>query len=138
MASPDMQRIYHIRNYCDKIAATIERYGNDFEIFSVDGDYFDSVSMKLMQIGELSVGLSDEFRAETQGEIQWQAIRGMRNFFAHSYRKMNKQTIWEAATQDVPELLAFCNRKLEQAEIQQPQRKEQEQKPPDGPEMKMN
>jgi len=119
MVSPDIQRIYHMRAYCERVAETIERYGNDFEIFTSDGDFYDSISMKIMQIGELSTGLTDDFRHETQDEIQWKAIRGMRNFFAHSYRKMNKKIIWDAATEDVPELLAFCKKVLEKAQIEQ-------------------
>ena len=119
MVSPDMQRIYHMKAYCEKVAATIERYGCDFETFTSDGDYYDSVSMKIMQIGELSTGLTEEFRDETQDEIQWKAIRGMRNFFAHSYRKMNKKVIWAAATDDVPALLEFCKKILGQAQIEQ-------------------
>jgi len=113
MDSPDIQRIRHILVNCEKVAETIRRYGNDFEVFSSDGDYFDSVSMKLLQIGELSAGLSDEFKERTREQMQWGALRGMRNMFAHAYAKMNKETIWEAATLDVPGLQRFCEKTLE-------------------------
>jgi len=113
MDSPDIQRIRHILLYCEKVAQTVLRYGNDFEVFSADGDYFDSVSMKLLQIGELSAGLSDEFKERTREQMQWGALRGMRNMFAHAYAKMNRETIWEAATLDVPGLQHFCEKILE-------------------------
>lgn len=54
MANPDIQRIQHIKKYCERIAKTIERYGHDYDIFLSDDDYFDSISMKIMQIGELA------------------------------------------------------------------------------------
>ena len=113
MDSPDIQRIRHILLYCEKISKTIQRYGNNYEVFSSDEDYFDSISMKLMQIGELSAGLSDAFKEQTREKMQWGALRGMRNMFAHAYAKMNKETVWEAATLDVPGLLCFCERIVE-------------------------
>ena len=93
MDRPDIQRIRHIREYCERIAKTVVRYGCDYNIFLSDGDYFDSVSMKVMQIGELASGLSDEFRKKTSKQMQWGAIRGMRNLFAHTYAGMDKKVI---------------------------------------------
>ena len=109
MVSSDMQRIRHIREYCERIAKTVKRYGDDYDTFISDGDYFDSVSMKVMQIGELAGGLSDEFREKTSNQMQWGAIRGMRNLFAHAYAGMDKQIVWDVAVRDVPGLLHFCN-----------------------------
>lgn len=109
MDSPDIQRVRHIREYCERIAKTVERYGCDYDIFVSDGDYFDSVSMKVMQIGELAGGLSDEFREKTSKQMQWGAIRGMRNLFAHAYASMDKKVIWDVAVQDIPGLLIFCD-----------------------------
>ena len=39
MMSPDLQRIQHIRDYCEEIRKTIQRYGADFAIFDQDADY---------------------------------------------------------------------------------------------------
>jgi uncharacterized protein with HEPN domain len=94
--------------YCEDIATSIRRFGADYEIFAKDKDYFNSISMCLMQIGELSGGLSDEFRDATRSRIQWGPIRAMRNLFAHSYAIMSRPIIWETATKDIPELLHFC------------------------------
>ena len=109
MVSPDIQRIQRIREYCERIEKTVQRYGRDYDIFISDGDYFDSVSMKIMQIGELAGGLSEAFRERTKHQMQWGAIRGMRNLFAHTYASMDKKVIWEVAVQDIPGLLQFCN-----------------------------
>ena len=46
-------------------------------VFTQDKDYFKSVSMSMMQIGELSAGLSDEFKSETQDQMQWGAMKSI-------------------------------------------------------------
>lgn len=109
MLSPDLQRIAHIRDYCIEIENTIQRYGKSFEAFSLDIDYQKSVSFSILQIGELSGKLSEEFREKTSNLVPWSAVRGMRNLFAHNYGSMSRDTIWRTANEDIPELLKFCN-----------------------------
>lgn len=94
------------------ISDTIARYGDSFEVYSKDADYQRSVSFSILQIGELSGGLSAEFRAETADRIQWGPMKAMRNLVAHNYGKMDQQIIWETATVDVPALFRFCEEQL--------------------------
>ena len=110
--SPDLQRIKHIRDYCAAIAETIHRYGQSFEVYSADADYQRSVSFSILQIGELSGGLSAEYKQETANRVQWGPIKAMRNLVAHNYGKMDQSIIWETATVDIPALLRFCNEQL--------------------------
>ena len=70
MKNSDLQRIEHIKSYCEDIAKSVERFGNGFDLFRNDTDYHNSVSMSIMQIGELSIGLSDEFKHTTGKEMQ--------------------------------------------------------------------
>ena len=79
MMSPDLQRIQHIRDYCDEIRKTIQRYGADFAVFDQDADYQRSISFCILQIGELSGGLSEEYRKVTSSRVQWGPMKGMRN-----------------------------------------------------------
>ena len=44
MTQPDRQRIQHIRNYCEEIRKTIERYGDGFAAFDQDADYQRSIA----------------------------------------------------------------------------------------------
>lgn len=113
MLPPDLQRIKHIRDYCVEIKKTIDRYGNSFEIFNTDADYQRSISFSILQIGELSGGLSAEYRKETANRVQWGPIKGMRNLVAHNYGNMSREIIWETATVDIPVLESFCNEQLE-------------------------
>lgn len=110
--SPDIQRICHIRDYCLEIQKTINRYGYDFEIFSTDSDYQRSISFSIMQIGELSGGLSLEYRKATADRVQWGPMKAMRNLVAHNYGKMDQRIIWETATVDIPALYRFCQDQL--------------------------
>ena len=113
MKDSDLQRIRHIASYCEDIAKTIQRFGNTQEIFFKDLDYRNSISMSIMQIGELSIGLSDDFKDSTKEQMQWGLIRGMRNMFAHTYAKMDNVIIWDVATKDIPGLLHFCKKILQ-------------------------
>jgi hypothetical protein len=56
MLPPDLQRLEHIRDYCEEIQTTIERYGKSFSVFDQDKDYQRSVSFCILQIGELVGG----------------------------------------------------------------------------------
>ena len=112
MMSPDLQRVKHIRDYCIEVEKTIARYGASFEIFDIDADYQRSVSFCILQIGELSGGLSAEYRQATASRVQWGPIKGMRNLVAHNYGSMSRDIIWETATVDIPVLKEFCDEQL--------------------------
>lgn len=108
MTQPDMQRLAHIRDYCNEIESTVARCGRSFSTFAADRDLQRSVSFSILQIGELAGGLSEEFRAATSDRIQWGPIKGMRNLVAHNYGSMSLDIIWETAVHDIPALKAFC------------------------------
>ena len=112
MMSPDLQRIKHIRDYCIAIGKTIQRYGNSFDIYAADADFQRSVSFSILQIGELSAGLSPEYKQQTAHRVQWGPMKAMRNLVAHNYGKMDQSIIWETATIDIPALLQFCEEQL--------------------------
>ena len=113
MLPPDAQRLAHIRDYCLEIQKTIDRYGKSFEIFDGDPDYQRSVSFCILQIGELSGKLSDQYRLETTKQIQWEPIKAMRNLVAHNYGNMSREIIWETAVTDIPVLREFCEQQLQ-------------------------
>jgi len=93
-ARGDFTIIKHMLKYCEEIKQTIYRFGNDINKFKNDNDYKDSLSMKIFQIGELANHLTDEYLEETKNEMNWNAIRGMRNRFAHWYGKMDLNKIF--------------------------------------------
>ena len=103
----------HIRHYCIDVQETLERFWNDKAVFEMDKDFRNSICMSLLQIGELTGHLPEDFREATKATIYWPAIKGMRNLFAHNYGAMDIDRVWETAVEDIPMLLKFCNNTTE-------------------------
>ena len=68
--------------------------------------------VNLLQIGELAGKFSDAYVQKTKPQMDWRAIKNMRNMFAHDYGSMDKDRIWQTATEDVPALKVYCERAL--------------------------
>lgn len=98
--------ILRMIEHCKRIEEIRERLGNSFEAFVLDPVYEDAINMNIFQIGELSNQLSDAFK-ESNPEIPWHRIYGIRNVIAHAYVIVDKRTIWETVENDIP---GFCNR----------------------------
>ena len=113
MDKRDITILKHMLKYCNEIEKTINRFGKDLSKFKNDTDYKDSLSMKIFQIGELANHLTDEYLEMTKNEINWNAIRGMRNRFAHGYGKMDSDKIFYTAIDDMPVIKAFILKELE-------------------------
>lgn len=101
--------VEHIIDYCDQIDETIRRFGNCYGIFSKDVIYRNAAALCILQIGELSGKLTEEFRAAHPG-APWRQIRGMRNIVAHSYGTVDPEVTWEILTEDIPRLREYCRR----------------------------
>ena len=111
MNSKDMQIIKYVERYCREIKNSISRFG-DFAIFEKDDDYFKSVGMSLLQIGELCNDLLEDFKT-ANANIPWKMIRGMRNVYAHKYGTIDKAVVWNTINDDIPVLLSFCREIIE-------------------------
>lgn len=112
MAKSNKSILEHMLLYCNEIKATINRFGDDVNVFVNDIDYRKSVSLSILQIGELAGNLSDEYRQSTS-EMPWRQIRGLRNIVAHSYGEVDFEEIFEIAHENIDELKTFCERELE-------------------------
>ena len=110
----DLTVLLNMRKYCRYITDNLSKLNNGFEEFKTTPLYRDSVSMEIQQIGELTKDLSDEFINETNSEIPWVQIRGMRNKFAHGYGKMDFEKIYNTAVKDIPLLHKFLDYKIQE------------------------
>ena len=97
-----------IIDYCDKVEILIERFGSTYEKFDLDFGFQMACGMCIMQIGELTTRLSEEFKNQ-HSEIAWNKIKGMRNIYAHDYENLDLEKIWATLTQDVPTLKENLN-----------------------------
>ena len=111
MEHKDSFIIGNIADFCDAIANTINRFGDDFEIFDKDVDYQDACELKIIQIGELVNELSNDFK-NSHPEIPWRNIVGTRNIITHDYGVLSNRKIWNTLKNDIPELRAFCKKTL--------------------------
>ncbi|MDR0903827.1 MAG: DUF86 domain-containing protein [Ruminococcus sp.] len=98
--------------HCQLISGYVKKHDYSYEEFLSDYEFFDAVSMREMQIGEVSKNLSDDFRNETLDKIPWNQIKGMRNLYAHHYDDMDISDIWDTAINDIPILQKFCEETL--------------------------
>lgn len=53
--------------YCDEIAATIQRFGEDYTVFVQDSVYKNATALCVLQIGELTTHLTDDFKQTYTG-----------------------------------------------------------------------
>jgi len=104
----DVYIIEKIFDYCNQICDTHKRFNNSFGTFSSDFVYRNAVCLCLLQIGELSNKLSDEFK-NNNAKIPWRAIRGMRNMVAHEYGHIDVPTLWNTSQGNVVDLRQFCS-----------------------------
>ncbi|GBR73028.1 protein DUF86 [Candidatus Termititenax aidoneus] len=109
--SKDASLLKHILKHCEAIIAAQKRFGQDFEVFAKDTDYFNSVCMSLLQIGELANHLSAEFRTK-HNVLSWPEIIGLRNVVVHGYGQLDAAIVWATLNEDVPKLLQYCAKLL--------------------------
>lgn len=109
MNDRDRTVIEKIAKYCDEIKQTHEFFQSDKEKFYSDDGfvYRNSVTMPILQIGELSKNLSDDFRKEN-ATIPWKSIAGMRDVFAHHYGSIDYELVWDTSQNDIKDLKTFC------------------------------
>lgn len=92
-----------IIDYCDKVKILIERFGASYENFVSDFGYQMACGMCIIQIGELTTRLTEDFKNQNS-EIEWTKIKGLRNIYAHDYESVNLKMILEILTEDIPKL----------------------------------
>ena len=107
--SRDLQIIEKILKYCCEIDHAHSEFGCSYDIFSSNPTYRNAIAMCLMQIGELTVKLSDEFK-NSYTEIPWRAIKGMRNMVAHEYANIDIDVVWATSISSISQLRDFCQR----------------------------
>jgi len=86
---------------CDKIAAYTS--GMDFEAFCADPRTVDAVVRNLEIMGEASNGIPEEQKRH-RPDIDWRAIKGLRNRIVHEYFGLSLAVIWAIVQTDLPML----------------------------------
>jgi uncharacterized protein with HEPN domain len=99
--------VKHIIEHIENMRNAQKRFGNNYQTFVSDKDYFNSVCMSLLQIGELASHLTADFTT-AHADIPWRNIIGLRNVVVHGYGQLDTETVWSTVTDDIPELYQKC------------------------------
>ena len=83
-----------IEQYCQNI---------DFAAFSSNEILTEACVFNLVQLGETSHKISDEFK-NLHSEIAWRELNGLRNRLVHDYQGVNLNLVWEIISTDLPTL----------------------------------
>ena len=98
-----------VLRYCDEIAKTHEAFRFDKDLFFNKDEgfiYRNSITMPILQIGELVKNLSNEFISKNSA-MAWKAIAGMRDIFAHHYGSIDYEMTWNTSIEDIPALREY-------------------------------
>ena len=98
----DLTVLLHMKKYCEEITQ-LNLNNISYDEFVKNYVLRNSISMDLMQIGELVHHLSNEYYEKTKVKMNWNVIKGMRNHFAHGYFTMDYQIIFDTAKNNIPE-----------------------------------
>lgn len=110
----DLDQLFVILRYCDRLDESLERFGASFDVFESDTVFQDSCSLCIIQIGEAVNRLSDDFTL-AHPEIDWRRIYGMRCHLVHGYEMFDAEIAWDAIERCIPPLRAFCEQQTARA-----------------------
>lgn len=100
MSKTDRFRLEHISVCIEKIIKLTEIL-QTLESFEERWVEQDAMIRNFEILGEASKHLSSTLK-EKYPEIEWNKIKGMRNFMTHQYFGIQLDTVWETAKTDIP------------------------------------
>jgi uncharacterized protein with HEPN domain len=62
---------------------------------------YDSIIVKLMNIGESAENISNELK-DKYPDVDWKGMYKMRNIIAHSYHSIDESIVWDIAKNELP------------------------------------
>ncbi len=106
MNQKDKTILEKIMVYCLEIKNTHEYFDHDKTLFVNEKRgfiYRNSITMPILQIGELSKMLSEDF-LNSYTKIPWKMIMRMRDIVAHHYGSLDYEIVWNTSVSDIPKL----------------------------------
>ena len=95
-------RLYHIRDYCEKIALLID--GFDAEKFEQDDRTTLAITRCIEILGESTYKIDKEIKVQYPS-IPWVNIENIRHRIAHEYYDLDLTTLWRVASVFAPQLI---------------------------------
>lgn len=103
MNQKDRTILLKITDYCLQIKDTHDYFKHDKKLFINEKSgfiYRNSITMPILQIGELAKMLFEEFLGEYT-EIPWKMIMRMRDIVAHHYGSLDYEIVWNTSVSDI-------------------------------------
>ena len=88
---------------CNEIERMINRFGNTFEEFNSDLAFKLAGGACIIQIGELTTRLTDDFKKQ-HPEIAWNNLKKSSDKHLHDYENVKLDVDWQILTKDIPAL----------------------------------
>ncbi len=101
-----MDAVNDIENFIDKMS---------FEQFINDRKTMNAVVRSIEVIGEASKNVPQSIK-EKYKTLPWRQMAGMRDKLIHAYFGVDRDTLWKAATKDIPPLKKTIEKVLNQLE----------------------
>jgi uncharacterized protein with HEPN domain len=81
------------------------------EDFLADKRTQQAVILNIVVLGEAATKLMDHYpdAAVAYPQVEWRAMRGMRNRIAHGYYDINLDVVWETVSVALPELIGLLD-----------------------------
>jgi uncharacterized protein with HEPN domain len=95
-------RLGHIHDCINKVEYLSGKL-HSYDSFEKQWVEQDAIIRNLEIIGEASVNISDDLKAQYPN-VDWKAMRGMRNFITHQYFGVSLTIIWDIVANDIPVL----------------------------------
>jgi uncharacterized protein with HEPN domain len=108
MIERDGSVLRHMLKYANEITLAKNHFGDDKDSFDSNVLYRNSVAMSLLQIGELTTHLSDDFKTAFSDNINWRGLKFFRNICAHNYLGIDTDIVWNEVNNFLPKFISFC------------------------------
>lgn len=104
MSDKDVANLLAIIDSAEKILRFSEGF-HDADDFYSDDKSFDATMMNFVVMGESVTKLSDSI-VESNPQLPWPKIRGLRNIVAHDYFGIDAEEIWQIIQKYIPTLIS--------------------------------
>jgi len=96
----DLANLNNIIWAIDKIEKSISEI-NSIEELILKEEKYDSIIIKLMNIGESAYNISEELKNKFS-MVDWDGMYKMRNIITHSYHSVDENIVWDIINNELP------------------------------------
>jgi uncharacterized protein with HEPN domain len=112
MKERDISVLKHMLKYANEIPLAKSCFGDNYNEFRDNALFRNTVAMSLLQIGELTTHLSEEFKETFSKKVNWRGLKSFRNICAHDYSRIDTEVVWHEINTFLPGFIEFCTEQV--------------------------